>query len=532
MKKLLLILSNIVFFANAQQNTFSKIIVDTVSFYGAPNIQAVVATNDNGVIVTGGLSFNGTFTGAATVLKIDSSGNVIWGKAFSRNNYYSYITCIAPTNDSGFILAGNNFTNTNDINLLVAKINSNGDTLWSKSLHPNTCRHISPRSILQTNDSGFVFTGVAIGDSSQGVGIIVCKLDLNGNPQWTRFITTDPVIGASARGNAIQQTADGGYIISGIICSGIYNGNQYEACIIKLLPDGSLSWAKKYKTTSSENCEGTGLLLENSGFVALVCIDDKRAALMKTDLSGNVLWAKIVAKSFNRNTSLTAKCHKNADGSYLISSASCFGSSMTKTDSMANIAWSKTFSLTGLDALELSDNGFFIIGRSPVCENNEFIHPKGGLGIIKTDSLGNQATCVSSVSEVAVSESMVASPANLNSFTKVVSNSVVPDVNNFNNLASSPGCLDFSGAIHPNDFGNDVVVSPNPSSGVFTLTTFSFDNAKYMVYNSMGELIWDSRYFTLRTEIDLTGFPKGIYFYKLFYQATGKVVSGKLITTD
>lgn len=112
-----------------------------------------------------------------SLLKTDLSGNVKWFKTYGGDDYQSG-SAIHLTNDDGFILTGligdatklpNPFCSNNILlagnvekgwtngDLYLIKINSNGDSLWSKKYGGNG--NDVGNSVQQTSDNGFIICG-------------------------------------------------------------------------------------------------------------------------------------------------------------------------------------------------------------------------------------------------------------------------------------------------------------------------------------------------------------------------------------
>lgn len=91
----------------------------------------------------------------------------------------------------------------------------------------------------------------------------------------------------------------------------------------------------------------------------------------------------------------------------------------------------------------------------------------------------------------------------------------------YSDLAScSP--IDFATSV--TEINNAVFFAyPNPSPGVFKFSPGKFI-ASIVIYNSMGQEIL----FSINSEIDLTGFPIGIFFYKI-KTVSGEILKGTLI---
>jgi len=159
------------------------------------------------------------------VIKTNSSGIKQWDKCFGGSGD-DQLYSILGTSDGGFILAG--FSNsdssgdkTENSNGLydywIVKIDANGLKQWDKSFGGDGSD--KGRSLYKTNDGGYVMGGWSnsgiSGDrseSNQGSDDYwIVKLDSMGNKQW------DARFGGSDRDqlNSVQQTIDGGYILSG-----------------------------------------------------------------------------------------------------------------------------------------------------------------------------------------------------------------------------------------------------------------------------------------------------------------------------
>lgn len=60
--------------------------------------------------------------------------------------------------------------------------------------------------------------------------------------------------------------------------------------------------------------------------------------------------------------------------------------------------------------------------------------------------------------------------------------------------------------------GVKLIVSPNPTDGIFTIKADFFKETFVSVYNSVGQRILQQQ----NTVVDLNGFPEGIYFVKIY----------------
>jgi hypothetical protein len=190
------------------------------------------------------------------------------------------------------------------------------------------------RSVQQTADGGYIITGKARSFGNGLYDVILTKTDANGVEKWTRYLgQTLDEFGAS-----VQQTADGGYIIAGekevpLNSSDLANGR--DVLLIKTDTFGTQQWQKQYSFAD---------LSDDFAYDVY---------LIKTDGSGNEQWNKTfegtkgmkVVIPFNKllmeDISLQGYIHtlwKWYRDVYLI-----------KTDGSGNEQWNKTFGGTNVD---------------------------------------------------------------------------------------------------------------------------------------------------------------------------------------
>ncbi|MBN2682223.1 MAG: T9SS type A sorting domain-containing protein [Bacteroidales bacterium] len=217
-------------------------------------------TDDGGYIVVGTTnSNNGDVTGNngsydIWFVKLDNSGNIQWQKCIGgTNDDYAYF--IQQTIDNGYIVAGYTWSNDGDISgnngnedMLIVKLDNSGNIIWQKCF--GGTEYDRAHYIQQTTDGGYIVTGYTFsndGDVSGNNGeedMWVVKLDNLGDLQWQKCLGGTDWDGAFS----IKQTADGGYIVAGETCSGdgdVFGYNWgYDVWIVKLDNLGNIQWQK------------------------------------------------------------------------------------------------------------------------------------------------------------------------------------------------------------------------------------------------------------------------------------------------
>ncbi len=194
--------------------------------YGGGSGHSVQQTDDDGDgNKDDGYVIAGTYGDAdydVYLIKTDSLGDTLWTRTYGGGSGHS----VQQTADGGYVIAGG----TNNRVCLI-KTDSLGDTLWTRTYGGG-----SGYSVQQTDDDGdgnkddgYVIAGT-YGDADYDVYLI--KTNSSGDTLWTRTYGGEQWDG----GYSVQQTTDGGYIITGVTCSFGAGGEDFY--LIKTNPEG------------------------------------------------------------------------------------------------------------------------------------------------------------------------------------------------------------------------------------------------------------------------------------------------------
>jgi len=190
------------------------------------------------------------------IVKLDPQGSLLWETNLGGSGNDQALS-ISQTTDGGFIVGGVSTSsdgdvseNNGDFDYWVVRLDGQGNIIWETSLGGSDADIAF--SIQQTSDGGFAVGGSSEsldGDLTSNNGnsdFWIVRLDGQGNLLWeTSLGGSDADIAFS-----IQQTTDGGFIVSGQSESsdGNVSGNKGNSdfWIVKLNGQGSLLWETNF----------------------------------------------------------------------------------------------------------------------------------------------------------------------------------------------------------------------------------------------------------------------------------------------
>jgi hypothetical protein len=257
---------------------------------------SVQQTIDGGFIVAGETSSFGAGNDDFFLIKLDENGNIQWAKTYG-GKADDKATSVQQTTEGGFILAGITYSfgiwsvielSEGFWDILLVKTDTTGNVQWAKTY--GTASFESAFSIQQTIDKGFVISGSAYtfksGSSKGDWDFLLIKIDSIGNIQWAK------TYGGTSydQARSVQQTSDGGYILAGITYSfGVGNGG---VLLIKTDSDGNVQWAKTYDVGGEDWAFSVQQTADGGFIVVGVVKSSDFLFLIKLDRSGKVKWAK------------------------------------------------------------------------------------------------------------------------------------------------------------------------------------------------------------------------------------------------
>lgn len=308
---------------------------NTIGGSGNDILESIVQTPDGGYFI-GGYS-NSDISGDKTednigsgadywVLKLDQNGQIEWQNTIGGDGS-EVLSSVQNTSDGGFILGGRSDSDISgdktenslgDRDYWIVKLDNTGIIEWQNTIGG------ADRDLLwnirQTIDNGYILAGWSRSNSSadkseNSIGEYdywVVKVDVNGIIQW------ENTIGGTSFEELydIQETSDGGFILSGASLSDISGDKSEESrglfdfWIVKLDNTGDVQWDKTIGGSEADEGRIVIELSDQSGYlvgghsrsnVSGDKTDNTNGVhdywILKLDTQGNIIWQDSIGGS-------------------------------------------------------------------------------------------------------------------------------------------------------------------------------------------------------------------------------------------
>lgn len=196
-------------------------------------LRSLIKTDDGGYLLFGETYSYGAGKADIWIIKLDLMGNQIWDKTFGGPDD-DWINILIQSDDGGYVLAGKTYSyGAGGGDAWIIKLDSVGNKIWEQILGGSN--NDSAYLLLQNDDGGYTVGGYTFSLNAGRADFWIIRLDPYGNELWEK------PFGGSGEDTlrSLIQTDDGGYLLSGITYS--YGAGEGDFWILKLDEKGNLS---------------------------------------------------------------------------------------------------------------------------------------------------------------------------------------------------------------------------------------------------------------------------------------------------
>ncbi len=458
------------------QTTFQKAIGGTANELAYD----IVPTMDGAFVAAGELVDPDESNRNIFLVKLSAEGDTLWTRTIGGASKNEFARSIRQTSDGGFILCGSQWElGTNIQNILLTKTDDQGAVNWTRAFGATAIE--KGQLAQQTADGGYIVLGLN-SDILVPNDICLIKTDAVGDTTWTRIMSIGP--DCYDYGYAIDETSDGGYLITGnVIEIGVLGGMP----LIKTDANGDILWAKCFngfnvgysvKQTSDGGCVVLGTHYSTNYDLYLVRLTDQ----------GDTLWTRSFGGTEGDEAGSVVE---TSDGGFIISGwTRSFGAGMKdayliRTDMNGDLIWSRAYGMSNFDdaySVQLADDGGFMA----VGQTLSFGPGLASMYVVRTDASGNSgcndvpAATIVQVPYVTISDLVFQSSSGI-----AVSSPV---------LSVGSGSMVTTACLTTNvqeiTANDPLLVFPNPTSGpVVIRTPARIRNGQYEVQDTDGKVV-------------------------------------------
>jgi hypothetical protein len=316
---------------------------------------AVAQSSADGYVIAGLTRSFGAGGRDVYLVNIDQEGDPAWTRMHGTYDG-EYANAVAQTADGGFIVAGWD-GQIGDSWIYLVRTNAAGGALWQNSYEGDEAT-----AVAESPQGGFIVVG------SKGEDVCLMRTDAIGNTAWSKtYGGADPEYGQSF---VIGQ--DGGYIIAGWTSS--FGAGGKDVYVIGTNSSGDTLWTRAYGGALNDKGQAVSQTADGGFIVAGMTRSygegDADVFLLKMNPYGDTLWTRTYG---GLDDDFGMSVVETADSGYIVAGTTySFGGGeadvyVLRTDSLGNTLWTSTFGGSGDDygyAIMRTANGGYIIAGS------------------------------------------------------------------------------------------------------------------------------------------------------------------------
>ena len=332
---------------------------------------SIAETGDGGYITGGYTCSFGAVNQDAFVAKFDSASDFLWGRMIGGSDT-DCIFSVTGTYDGGIVATGYTKSFSTTEALLLLKLNSEGETLWTRVIGVlDSTADYRGYSVIETSDSDIVVAGFRYLLNPGRHELLISKFNSNGEILWTK---AGFLVGRGHYGYSVVETCDGGFIVAGRVWRPLHGA---DALFVKFDSNGHYLWSWWIGQSYCDETVYSISRTSDCGFAITGVAEDtlsgrRRTFVMKRQHNFNPQWKKIFTNAIELNTEGRAVIETPSNeilvaGDWCTTGMVFEDIMLSKFKPNGNLVWSKGFNYIpevspvslGMDLIYL--NGFYYI---------------------------------------------------------------------------------------------------------------------------------------------------------------------------
>ncbi|MES2764171.1 MAG: T9SS type A sorting domain-containing protein [Bacteroidota bacterium] len=313
------------------------------------------------------------------------SQTIVFQKIFgsiAQDNGYG----VLQTPDSGYVFTGSMCTGNPCYNhAILTKTDKNGNAQWTK-YHKTTLGISAFSQALAATTNGYVMSGF---HQYGGQSLLLVNTNSVGDSLWTKTFDEPGYV----VGYAVKQTQDNGFLTAGYILP----SNEYYPYVAKTDANGVALWTKTLNITPTGIGAAHSVLETTGGYMVLGYAMEPTSGnndifITKLNYQGDTIWYKTIG---GNNDDKGYSMIQTPDHGFMISGptmswgSGAYDAFLMKLDSNGVQQWFNTYGWIDNEyancVAPTSDGGYIIAGST-----QSFGAGNYDAYIVKTDSLGNE----------------------------------------------------------------------------------------------------------------------------------------------
>lgn len=338
--------------------------------YNTYNPKVAFDSNDNMYIVTNTPEYmqsGNPQPGAHLLVKLNKYGATEWKKRIFKSSNYTSTEAFSITFDSNtntIIIGGRIHTGSKDYQGFLLKVDTNGNTLWSKQYQANSTFQFGQHTGIATDSSGNIYAVSQQEYAASSRSNALLKFNSSGDFQWIRYRYDNSSTGEGNWGVKVDSNGD-------IVCIGVgYDTSGRTGSILtKFNQSGTIIFAKNLYLTTGMYKQSSGYSIaidsSNNYFTAGSYYDTGTDPyICKYDSSGTLQWQRTLRGISDADCRLITVDSSN---SVYVAFHNNFYLYVIKMDTNGTVTWARRLyaaSQNGFSTTYSGANGLVVRGNT------------------------------------------------------------------------------------------------------------------------------------------------------------------------